>query len=138
MSPLVLDCSIALAWIFPDEASPATDAVLDRVSREGAIVPALWHLELGNVLVMAERRGRLTWAEAQRRLQLLGHLGIETAVATDPAPVIDLARAERLTVYDATYLHMALGGGFDLATLDRPLGAAAKRLGVQVVPAVAD
>lgn len=138
MSLLVLDCSIAVAWIFSDEASPATEEILDRVSREGALVPALWHLELGNVLVMAERRGRLTWAEAQHRLKLLGHLGVETAVSADTGPVIDLARAERLTVYDATYLHLALSGGFELATLDRPLGAAAKRLGVRVVPAVAD
>lgn len=51
MSGLVLDCSVAVSWCFEDEATPETEAILERVRDEGAIVPALWHLELGNVLI---------------------------------------------------------------------------------------
>jgi ABC-type uncharacterized transport system substrate-binding protein len=52
---LVLDASLALAWYFQDEASPATDRVLDRVAETGAVVPALWRLELANALAQRYR-----------------------------------------------------------------------------------
>ena len=76
MSALVVDASVALAWCFEDEASPATDAVLDQVKDEGAVVPSLWHLELGNILLLAERRGRTIQGGIVARLALMGQLPI--------------------------------------------------------------
>ena len=64
--PVVIDCSIALTWVFEDEASPQTDTLFERVRDEGAIVPALWHLELGNVLLQAEKRGRIGRGDVTR------------------------------------------------------------------------
>jgi hypothetical protein len=63
MTGFVLDCSIAVSWCFEDEASEISDALLERVRDEGALVPSLWHLELGNVLIQAERRGRVMSAD---------------------------------------------------------------------------
>ena len=64
---LVIDCSVAVAWCIDDEASPETDALLERVRDEGGLVPGLWHLELGNVLLQAERRGRLSARDVAAR-----------------------------------------------------------------------
>ncbi|MCP5365596.1 MAG: type II toxin-antitoxin system VapC family toxin [Hyphomicrobiales bacterium] len=133
MSGLVLDCSVAVAWCFEDEAAPETDAILERVRDEGALVPALWHLELGNVLIGAERRQRLSAVETVTMLELIGALPIAT---DDEHPdtilpqVLTLARAEGLTAYDAAYLELAMRKGLPLATKDRALSAAARRCGV--------
>ncbi len=56
---LVVDASIPLTWCFEDEVTAATQVVEARVDLEGAVVPALWRLEIANALLMAERRGRL-------------------------------------------------------------------------------
>jgi len=133
MTGLVLDCSVAVAWCFEDEASPETDAILERVRDGGALVPALWHLELGNVLVQAERRQRLSAAATTTRLELIAALPICTDDET-PAralrDVLALARASGLTTYDAAYLELAMRMGLPLASRDRALVQAAARAGV--------
>ena len=136
MSGLVVDASVALAWCFEDEASPATDAVLDQVKGEGAIVPSLWHLELGNVLLLAERRGRTIQGGIVARLALMAQLPITIDAETAGRAwreVLALARAERLTTYDAAYLELAVRCGVPLATKDEALLGAAKRVGVPVL-----
>lgn len=138
MSGLVLDCSVAVAWCFEDEASPETDTLLERVRDEGALVPALWHLELGNVLVQAERRKRLTAADTTTRLELIADLPIATDDETPTRAlreILTLARAEGLTTYDAAYLELAMRKGLPLATKDRTLRDAAERAGVASFPA---
>jgi predicted nucleic acid-binding protein len=70
VTAFVLDASIALAWCFADEATPATDALLDRLADEEAIAPALWRIEVANALAMAERRGRLSVAGLTRSVDL--------------------------------------------------------------------
>ena len=64
MTTFVLDCSVMMAWVFPDEASEATDRLRESMIRGGAFVPALWPVEVGNVLLhrnpsWANRRGRM-------------------------------------------------------------------------------
>ncbi|MBN9562757.1 MAG: type II toxin-antitoxin system VapC family toxin [Alphaproteobacteria bacterium] len=136
MTGFVLDCSIAMTWCFEDEATPATDALLDRVRDEGAIVPMLWHLEIGNVLLQAERRGRVSSADLSARLELLAALPITTDDQTSSRAlreVLSLARAETLTTYDAAYLELAVRRRLPVATKDRPLQRAAKRVGIDVI-----
>ena len=136
MSALVVDASVALAWCFEDEASPATDAVLDQVKDEGAIVPSLWHLELGNVLLSAERRGRTIQGGVVARLALMAQLPITIDAETAGRAwreILALARAERLTAYDAAYLELAVRRGLPLATKDEALLGAARRVGVPVL-----
>jgi len=134
----VLDCSIAMTWCFEDEATSATDALLERVRDEGAIVPMLWQLEVGNVLLQAERRGRVAGADLSARLELLTALPIATDDQTSSRAlreVLALARAETLTTYDAAYLELAMRYGLSLATKDASLQKAAKRVRINVLSA---
>jgi len=133
---LVIDASLALAWCFGDEKSPAADKAIDQVRDEGALVPSLWRLEVANVLFAAERRGRIDRADLERRLNLLSALAITTDTETDSRAWTDtftLARTQRLTFYDAAYLELAMRHGAELATLDHDLAQAARRMGVPVL-----
>lgn len=138
MSSFALDCSVAVAWLLEDERVPCADALLDRLEGGGeAVVPGLWRLELGNVLAGAERRGRIGATGIAKCLGLLARLPIITDPDTDGRAlreVLELARRECLTTYDASYLELAMRRGLPLATLDRGLGRAAPRAGVEVLP----
>jgi predicted nucleic acid-binding protein len=137
LSTFVLDCSIAVAWCFEDEATPQSDALLDRLRDAGAAVPALWSLEVGNALLQAERRGRIPTARVAAFVDLLAGLPIETESDTPTRAlreVLALARAESLTIYDASYLELAARRALPLATRDQALERAAKRLGVPLLP----
>jgi predicted nucleic acid-binding protein len=136
LSAFVIDASIALAWCFEDEASPGTDLVLEHVRDRGAIVPALWHLELGNVLLQAEKRSRIAMAEIAARLELIAALPIEVDQETTAhawRETLALARAQGLTTYDAAYLELAVRRGIPLVTKDETLRVAAERLGVPTI-----
>ena len=133
---VVIDASVALTWCFEDEASPQTDALFERVRDGGAVVPALWHLELANVLLQAEKRGRIATGDVATRLELIAELPIATdheAAARAWREVIALARAERLTVYDAAYLELAVRRGLQLSSRDDALVGAAHRIGVAIL-----
>ncbi len=137
MSPVVLDCSIALTWCFEDEASPETDGLFERVRDEGAIVPGLWYLEVSNVLLQAEKRGRIGIGDVMTRLDLIAELPISVDQQTTVRAwreTLTLARAEGLTTYDATYLELSVRRGLPLLTKDNELADAAKRLGIAVFP----
>jgi predicted nucleic acid-binding protein len=129
----VVDCSIAMAWLFNDEATPKTTALLDRLATETALVPAWWFIEITNVLAMAERKGRITPTQSDAFVADLGKLGVKR---DDEAPdrafthLLALCRTHRLTSYDAIYLDLAIRRSLPLATLDDDLRRAAKRLGV--------
>ena len=135
MSELVIDSSAALSWCFEDEASPASDALFERVRDRGAVVPGLWHLEVANVLLQAERRGRIATGDVATRLELIAELPITTDDETTARAwreILALARAEGLTTYDAAYLELAIRRGLPLQTRDRALATAAGRCGVAV------
>jgi predicted nucleic acid-binding protein len=129
---LVLDVSIALAWILPDEGAQPADAAMAHVRREGAVVSPIWWFELRNALLMAERRNRLTPTATQQSLDDIGRLPIELDVSPSQHGIFALARAHRLTMYDATYLEIALRRGLPLATLDKALGRAAVAEGAKL------
>lgn len=134
---LVVDASIALTWCFEDEVTVQTEAIATRVDTEGAIVPALWRLEVVNALLIAERRGRIVSSDMRQRLALLAKLPIMVDAETDEHAWNDtlmLAAAAGLTAYDAAYLELAMRQGGELATLDRELARAARRLGLSVEP----
>src|SRR5688572_27772777 len=102
----VLDCSIAMSWAFADEQSPRTDRLLDRVRDHGAIVPALWFLEVANAFLQGEIRGRTTRSvttQTVRRLQVLPIEVDDGATTRAFHEVLEVARAEHLTAYDAVY-----------------------------------
>jgi predicted nucleic acid-binding protein len=132
--PFVIDASVTMAWCFADEASPAADAVLERLRHDEAIVPSLWRLEVTNVVLGAERRQRLTEAQGTRFLELLGQLPIRVDPdLTETAPVLDVGRRHGLSAYDACYLALAQRLGVAVATLDTNLARAARAAGVEVL-----
>jgi predicted nucleic acid-binding protein len=133
VSALVIDSSAALSWCFEDAASPESDALFEQVRDQGAVVPGLWHLEVANVLLQAEKRGRIATADVAMRLELIAQLPITTDTETTARAwreILALARAEGLTTYDATYLELAIRRGLALQTKDEALVAAAERCGV--------
>jgi predicted nucleic acid-binding protein len=135
---LVLDASIAIAWLFEDEQTEAANAVMDRVVAEGALVPSIWRLEVANVLRNAIRRGRCTEAYADRSLARLARLPIASDDQTWEhawSETRALARREDLTLYDAAYLELALRRRLALASRDKALLAAATRRKIAVLTA---
>jgi predicted nucleic acid-binding protein len=129
----VVDCSVALAWCFPDEKAPYPQAVLDSLATARAVVPALWHLEVANCLLVGERRKRSTEADTVSWLSFLSSLPLavdDETVGRAWSDVLHLARAHGLSAYDAAYLELALRRGLPLATLDDKLKAAAQAIGV--------
>ncbi len=134
----VLDSSVTMSWFFDDEATAATDQLLDRLNGDGrAIVAAHWALEVSNTLLMAERRKRSTLAESSHFMAILDALPIETdqeTVSRASTSSMELARAQGLTLYDSAYLELAMRRSLPLATLDKQLRAAAKKTGVPCLP----
>ena len=136
----VIDASVTLAWGFADEANAYVDAVLESLTTAEAIAPAVWPLDIGNALIVAERRGRLSKADSARFLSLLEQLPISVEQET-PArmlgEIIALAREHNLSTYDASYLDLAMCQGLPLATRDEALRRAALACGVPLYLAAA-
>lgn len=133
---VVIDASLTLTWYFDDEATPAADAVLDRVSDAGAVVPVLWRLEVANAFQSALRRKRISAEYRDKSLTELVDLPITVDADTDTyAWTTTLRLAERfgLTIYDATYLELAQRRSLPLATLDRELRDAAAALDIALL-----
>jgi predicted nucleic acid-binding protein len=129
----VLDCSVAIAWCFHDEANAYADGIAAGFPGIKAIVPALWRLEVANTLLMGERRKRSTEADTVRWLAYLRSLAIMVDDETSSQAWHDalaLARTHDLSVYDATYLELALRRDLPLASLDNKLKTAASVVGV--------
>lgn len=134
---LVLDSSMCLAFCFEDERTLEVLAVIERVIEQGAWVPSLWRYEIGNGLLMAQRRQRI---DGSRRVALLAALS-DFSITEDREPEGDpwratsqLAELHRLTVYDAAYLELAQRRRLPLATLDDALRAAAGKSAVELLP----
>ncbi len=134
----VLDCSVTMAWIFPDEAAEATDRLRDSLVESKAFVPSLWPVEVGNALLIANRRGRVRvaeWSEIRANLEAL-------PIEIDPVTTsrvwgtsLQLAETHQISAYDAMYLELAVRLQLPLATLDRALLAAARDVGIEALTA---
>jgi len=136
MVTFVLDCSATLPWIFEDEATDATNRLrFDLRDGAEALVPSLWHLELANVLITAEKRKRIDRVRIEGFLETLQAYRIivddETTTRAWNA-TLDLAVRCKLSTYDAAYLELALRRRLPLATLDEALRKAAIAVGVSL------
>ena len=134
MTGFVVEASVAIAWLFEDEATPETEAVLDRLAHEEAHAPGLWELEVANVVLFAERRGRLSEAASARIIERLRGLPIRLSPNSPRLHhVLEVGRRYGLTSYDAAYLTLAQHLNLPLATLDRDLATAAGLADVELV-----
>jgi predicted nucleic acid-binding protein len=129
----VLDCSVTMAWCFDDEATSYTDSVRDCLTDMRAVVPSIWSLEAANATIMGERRKRLDEARSRRFFVLLEALPIildEETGSRAFGETVTLARNYQLSVYDASYLELAMRRGLPLACLDGKMRTAAGAAGV--------
>lgn len=134
---IVLDASVVLAWLLPDERSDAAERLLARAVREQLRAPSLLLVEVANALLQAERRERL---RRSVRLELFDAftslpMVVEPIAAEATGRALELATLESLTVYDACCLELALARDCALATFDEALGQAARARGVPVLDA---
>lgn len=135
---LVLDASVTLSWLLTQGkradlayANAVLEALKDPAVR--VVVPTIWALEVGNVIARAEHGKMLSEAQSEPFLAMLAGLGAEEDPAGSDVALGDtlqLARRYGLSVYDASYLELALRRGLPLATLDSDLRKAASRAGV--------
>jgi len=129
----VIDCSVAINWVMPDERNEGVDRLLDRVIEQGGAVPPLFRVEVGNALLTGLLRNRITPDFLGRAVGRLGELPLHAdARGADFVwtTCVDLATTYDLTLYDAVYLELALRLRLPLATLDKKLAGAAENAGV--------
>ncbi len=138
MTDFVLDNSVAMRWLL--ESPKASDqkyaeSVLKSLSERDAVVPNLWHLEAGNVVLGAEKRGEVTVGESEKFINQLENLPIHVDAMTAHqafSRTINLARTYKLSSYDASCLELAVRKGLPIATLDKGLRKAAKKADVDL------
>jgi predicted nucleic acid-binding protein len=131
MPGIVVDASISAAWFLPDEATPLTEAALQATALGDVWVPALWLLEIGNLLLSAQRRKRIT--DTKRRELVAAASALRLRVDREPVSMVELdalAALHDLTSYDAAYLELALRRKLPLATQDQALLRAMGSAGV--------
>ena len=127
----VVDASVSAAWFLPDEATAETEAALQATATHDVWVPALWLLEIGNLLLSAQRRKRIS-AEKRRELAAAAS-ALRIKVDREPVSIAaldEIAARHGLSAYDAAYLELALRRGLALATQDQALCAALAKAGV--------
>jgi predicted nucleic acid-binding protein len=131
----VLDASVTIAWAFADEHEPVAEraAHLLKSGSGAACVPDLWWYEVRNILLVGERRGRISSTGTTQFLRTIAQLQIERDSAHDDEPLLALARQYKLSVYDAAYLALAARQALPLATLDTALQSAAVSAGVALL-----
>ncbi len=136
MQEFVIDNSVVMSWCFQDETNKYADDVLGLLEEGTAYVPAIWPLEVSNVLLVAERRRLLSQADSSRFISLLFELPI---IVDQESPermlseILALAREYKLSSYDASYLDLAMRKGLPVATTDMNIIAAAKRSSVPII-----
>jgi predicted nucleic acid-binding protein len=126
----VVDNSVVMSWCFEDEGNSYAEAVLDSLEAGEAFVPAIWSLEVGNVLLVAERKKGLSKASVVRFLELLA--GLPNVVEQETPErmlkeIVSLAREHLLSTYDASYLDLAMRLDLPISTQDTSLARAAKK-----------
>ncbi|MBA2468710.1 MAG: type II toxin-antitoxin system VapC family toxin [Chloroflexia bacterium] len=133
---IVLDNSAALAIAFQEPNAQETPSLVERIAREGAVVPALWRCEFANGLAMVLRYDRASRSDIERQFVDFGALPImvdEVALDRAWSTTVAMAEQHRLTVYDAAYLELTIRHSLPLATFDKALARAARDEGVEVI-----
>ena len=134
-SLFVADNSVVMSWCFKDGKNRYADSVLEKLLEATAIVPPIWPLEVINVLLVAERRERISEADSVRFLTILSQLPIVIEYEKPEQVIRDLlalARQNNLSSYDASYLNLAMRKGVPIATLDKKLIEAAKAVDIKI------
>jgi predicted nucleic acid-binding protein len=135
MPAVVLDSSIAMAWVLDDEESALANHAVEAAFHSVAHVPALWLYEVQNVLALAVRRRRITLDDALEACDALASIPVRIHAPQGVGRELALATPSAMTAHDAAYLCIARDTQAPLATLDEPLRAAAHAHGVRLFEA---
>ena len=136
MSTLVLDASVTMSWFLNDEKDSRAEVAQSRLTKDRTLVPHLWHLEVRNCLIVAERRGHISAERVTECLEALKWLPIQTDTELNLSAAFSLAQTHSLSFYDAVYLELAKRQDAALASLDAALVRAARAEGLSLVEAV--
>ena len=126
----VVDASVALAYLFPDEDG----AVFEHLQRDHAdelVAPDFFDLELLNAILGGVRKGRFAPEQGDALALPVLRVGSDAALVTE---TFSLARTHGISGYDALYLALAKMRGVPLATGDRRLRSAAEAENVPLLP----
>ncbi|WP_372424260.1 type II toxin-antitoxin system VapC family toxin [Salinarimonas chemoclinalis] len=132
--PFVMDASIALAWLLPDETDEAVDALASSLVDTRALVPDLFMHEVRNAILVAHRRGRIERDRLVLSMTKIERLPVALAEPLTTSEVLDYALMHNLSAYDATYIALACRERLPLATRDRALQRAAMLENVPILP----
>ena len=138
MTSFVLDNSVAMRWLLKTRKladQQYAESVLDSLLDNNALVPNLWHLEATSVLLSAEKRDEISLGEIEGFISQLENLPVLTDSMTSHQAfnrTLTLARAYKLSSYDAAYLELSIREGLPLATLDKGLIKAAIKADVEL------
>jgi predicted nucleic acid-binding protein len=136
LSDFVIDSSVILAWVFPDESNPYADNVLEMLGQATARAPNLCGLEVTNAILSAQRSNRID--EAAARANLSDFMDLPIFIESDPSigildDIWQIGNRLSITAYDAAYLELSNRLGLPFASLDRRLNEAATDLGVPIL-----
>ena len=138
MMHFVLDNSVTTRWLLMSEKAADqrySEKILNSLADNQAFVPNLWHLEVVNLLINAEKRKEIVSGDIERFISQLDMLPIHVDSLTANQAfnrTLGLAIAYKLSSYDAAYLELAVREGLALATLDKHLASAANKVGVAI------
>jgi len=129
----VLDASVTINWAMRDESNSVADRAFSELSSGTALVPSIWWYEVRNILVVNERRHRITPSDSDQFLSDLLQLDITIENDLDSTSVLNLSRRLGQTIYDAAYLALAARERLPLATLDKHLESTASAEGIALL-----
>ena len=130
----VLDASVAITWAMRDEDHSTADLAFQKLQTDSsAVVPAIWWYEIRNVLLANERRNRISPEDSIQFLSDLSGFEIELRPVENSQSTIEVARQQKLSVYDAAYLALAVDLRLPIATLDEALQSAARSVNVPLL-----
>lgn len=131
---IIIDSTIVIANTMPDEKSHYADSVLQLLAEDKlqAFVPSIFYLDCTNVLLMAEKSKRINRIQPQEYLEMIVQLPLDVdhlaANAESISQISQIADNYNLTSYDASYLELAVRKNTPIATLDKKLQIAAKKM----------
>ena len=135
---IVADTSLMISWLLNETDVVVAEDVYNLLAEETLLVPAHWPVEIGNALAVNVRRGRIPpelLNAIQERLNKLVVVVEDSVSPADIASLVGFAGDHNLTAYDACYVQLAAETHAPLATLDRQMRSAARRLNINLLPA---
>lgn len=136
MTRYVIDASSVGPVLLRDESMNAIAEVARGLARGECVVPAHWRFEVANMLLVAERNGRMAPRTVDESLVDLDKMSVRVdadSLGAASGATFALARRHRLTIYDAAYCELAKRLALILVTLDRRLAIAARAEGVETI-----